>query len=653
MAESTAKGAKSQMPKAARNSGAGQGAVAKPNESWRFRWPNTADFNFDYYRLLELAQDSAIAQNQDQELRIAVIGAGVAGLVAARELFRCGYTNLDIYEASPRIGGRTYSVRLDNQHTTMEMGAMRMPFFDRVDSKNCVLDFYRKLFKIKTQTFPNPGAETADTGVWVNGGYGPDMTKPLNQPTLLMWKKEDKKPPTTTLQAVFVKWDRFATLFKQEALKEYGRGVEDWENFWHAFVQRYWAMSFRDFVHRDQIRSYDPRNPGDFGGLGMNQDEANLFYVIGAGDGGWGAFYDISCLFPVRTLLFGYGSGHQLIQGKFGDAGNYAPGPQPAAFPTDSLGHTLQRPEYLGMQSFADCLLYEPVKSSNVDAISLYEAIQSTNYNVNLYTRNGVGTITRLSDGKVRLDSIARSQDYDAVIITPSTWALQMSINFEGFDASVMPFNVQAAVAMSHWITSCKVFFPLTRRYWEERKPNGDPFIPQTLVTDTFIQGVYGYGVTTKAFSDPGVLLASYTWEDDANKLLASTDDEALAHRCLAKLDDILTQSRNRPISPYVNRDQPSVISWAKMPTYRGCAKLTRSRSWEHDYSLLRYNQDHSAKSHLYCAGEAYSVEGGWTEPALRMAIDAVVHIAKNTKAKFVSGFKLSDYPRYSSWNPS
>jgi tryptophan 2-monooxygenase len=651
MPPSTTKSSKAKPP--AGSQPAGKSAGQKSAGEWRFHWPNTADFNFNYYHLLELAKDSSIAENKNKDLRIAIIGAGVAGLVAARELFRCGYTNIDIYEASSRIGGRTYSKRLEGQHTTMEMGAMRMPFFDRIDSQNCVLDFYRKLFAIKTQEFPNPGATTADTGVWVNAGYGPDMAKPLPDPTLLIWKKENQEPPNNTLKAVYNRWARFAKRFRTVAQEKYAQSWAEWESFWHAFVQHYWAMSFRDFVFQSEIKSYNANKPGYFGGLGMNQDEANLFYVIGAGDGGWGAFYDISCLFPIRTLLFGYGTGHRLIQGKFGTDGNYDPGPQPDSRPTDSLGYSLHRPEYLGVQSFAECLFYEPVTSRRVDADSLYEAIQSTKYDVNLYTRTGVEKITYLDGGKVCVESKARSNKYDAVVITPSTWALQMSINFENFDAHIMPFNLQAAVAMSHWITSCKVFFPLTRRFWEERNSEGDPFIPQTLVTDTFVQGVYGYGVTTKAFSDPGVLLASYTWEDDANKLLASTSDEALARRCLTKLDDILMQSRNRPISPYVNRDQPSVIHWAKMPTYRGCAKLTRSRSWEHDYTLLRYNQHHSAKSHVYCAGEAYSVEGGWTEPAMRMAIDAVIHIAKNTGAKFVSGFHYDKYPRYSSWNPT
>ena len=33
-------------------------------ESWQLAWPNTADHNFNYYKLLNRAEQSAIAQNQ-------------------------------------------------------------------------------------------------------------------------------------------------------------------------------------------------------------------------------------------------------------------------------------------------------------------------------------------------------------------------------------------------------------------------------------------------------------------------------------------------------------------------------------------------------------------------------------------------------------
>jgi tryptophan 2-monooxygenase len=176
-------------------------------------------------------------------------------------------------------------------------------------------------------------------------------------------------------------------------------------------------------------------------------------------------------------------------------------------------------------------------------------------------------------------------------------------------------------------------------------------------VTDTFLQGAYGIAVSRKGRQSDkgyrGVLLASYTWEDDATKLLGDSDDE-LANRCLAELDEILfTRCRNiqEKISPYVVKT-PKVWHWERTPSYRGCARLYRQGSWDSDYALLTYNREYSAASHLYLAGEAYSVEGGWVEPALRSALDAVIHLINHrcpthTKGEFCNRFKFNMYPHH------
>lgn len=41
-----------------------------------------------------------------------VIGAGLAGLAAAKALLEQGFTNVTVLEASSRIGGRVQSVKL-------------------------------------------------------------------------------------------------------------------------------------------------------------------------------------------------------------------------------------------------------------------------------------------------------------------------------------------------------------------------------------------------------------------------------------------------------------------------------------------------------------------------------------------------------------
>lgn len=49
--------------------------------------------------------------------RVVVIGAGLAGLAAARALLEQGFTNVTVLEASRHIGGRVQSVRLGKRHS--------------------------------------------------------------------------------------------------------------------------------------------------------------------------------------------------------------------------------------------------------------------------------------------------------------------------------------------------------------------------------------------------------------------------------------------------------------------------------------------------------------------------------------------------------
>ncbi|XP_066853190.1 spermine oxidase isoform X2 [Anser cygnoides] len=53
--------------------------------------------------------------------RIVVIGAGLAGLSAAKALLESGFTDVTVLEATDRIGGRVQSVKLG--HATFELGA--------------------------------------------------------------------------------------------------------------------------------------------------------------------------------------------------------------------------------------------------------------------------------------------------------------------------------------------------------------------------------------------------------------------------------------------------------------------------------------------------------------------------------------------------
>jgi tryptophan 2-monooxygenase len=633
-------------------------------EEWRFRFPNTADFNFNYWKLLNDARGTAIAKppsNADQ-LRIAIVGAGVAGLTAARELFRSGFRNIDIYEASERIGGRTYSQAspLPGDITTFEMGAMRVPFFwpestpkehqKLRGSKNAVIDEYCCEFDIRTEPFPNPGSENVSTGVYINRGYGAKSPEEPDNPDapkrLIFWEKSPQgqwEPDDAELREIQRKWKKFENKFKDACRKSYSDSVK-WSQTWQAILREYQRLSFRQLVLM-QPRSHAP---GNFGGPGLDPSQARILAVVGMGDGGWGAFYDISCLYVLRIVMFGFFDNLQMIVGKIGKDEKLSIAPE--QIPCDSAGKKLATPRFLGVQSLAECLFYRRSLRYNGAEESLYEAMdkaRGSRLGVHLYVRTPVRGIRRLGEsGQIRISTeVAAAVEYDEVIVTAMPWSLEVESTFDRFRPSQLPWKVRDAMKSSHFITSCKVFFPLKELYWL------DSGIPQVIITDTFLQGAYGIAIsetaTTTDRAYKGVLLASYTWEDDATKLLADNDDR-VAERCLDELDAILMRCIERTISPYVIKAAPRVIHWARSPHYRGCARLYRPGSWDLDRSLLTYNREYSAKSHLYLAGEAYSVEGGWVEPALRSALDAVIHLVHNRNGTFSNKFNFQLYPCHS-----
>jgi monoamine oxidase len=83
-------------------------------------------------RSIMLCDDPRVRTGPRPRSQVAVLGAGVAGLVAAYELNGLGY-DVDVYEASPRIGGRIHTHRFGPELSApqAELGAMRIPIKHR------------------------------------------------------------------------------------------------------------------------------------------------------------------------------------------------------------------------------------------------------------------------------------------------------------------------------------------------------------------------------------------------------------------------------------------------------------------------------------------------------------------------------------------
>ncbi len=614
--------------------------VVNTADEWLPAYPSPPDFRFNYYHLLTLAKNNknsiGNAPNADNPPTIGIVGGGIAGITAARELYRCGY-KIILIEATSRICGRHYTTHTDGV-TDMEMGAMRFPFFSKPDSKNSVSEYYiLDEGNCTLQDFPNPGAAPGNTGIYINKGYGPDNE--YSKPTLIDWPytpSNPSPPDNDKLKEVYQKVSAFVSLFTQEAGKLYS-GAE-WGKFWKNVSNNYEQMNVNDLVYTPAITKY--QNDGWFGGFGMDDDQAQIFALIGSGDGSWGAFYEVSSMWFIRCVMFGFNSNLQTVVG-ITDKSNL---PHYNSDVTDSKGNKLEPPLYKGIQALDEWLFYAPPPGSDS---SLYEASKKSNPYVRILTNSPVQELQKdPSTGKINIvceDSTKETYEVDHVVVTPTLWASELNIKLTGFDQSEMPPLVLSARNSQHNITSCKVFYKLKETYWE----NGVSKIPQVIVTDEYVQDAYGVKWSDKS-GEQGVLLASYTWEDDATKLLPF-DNSYIGQFLLDKLEEICQSTLNESIIQYVDIDSgPIVIHWSQQTYFHGCAKLYRQRNWALNYALLAYNQEHSSNSKIYFAGENYSVEGGWTEPALRMALDATINILKNSKGTFNNGFDPKEnYPQY------
>ncbi|XP_052019901.1 L-amino-acid oxidase [Apodemus sylvaticus] len=88
----------------------------------------------DYERLLKVVTLGLNRTSKPQ--KVVVVGAGVAGLVAAKVLSDAGH-KVTILEAANRIGGRIFTFRDEETGWIGELGAMRMPSSHRILHKLC------------------------------------------------------------------------------------------------------------------------------------------------------------------------------------------------------------------------------------------------------------------------------------------------------------------------------------------------------------------------------------------------------------------------------------------------------------------------------------------------------------------------------------
>ena len=260
-------------------------------------------FPFDDWIAHPAGLGSIPAERHGEE--VAVIGAGISGLVAAYELMKLGVRPV-VYEAS-QMGGRLRSQPFEGADGVIaELGGMRFP----VSSTS----FYHYVDKLGLQTlpFPNPLTEAAGSTVVDLEGETYYAGSLGELPSLFT--------EVADAWANALEEARFTDI--QNAIR--ARDVATLKSLWNDLVSRWDDRTFYDFVASSQA----------FSKLSFRHRE--VFGQVGFGTGGWDSDFPNSMLEIFRVVMTNCDTDQRLIVGGVGQVPRglwRCPAPRPTHWP--------------------------------------------------------------------------------------------------------------------------------------------------------------------------------------------------------------------------------------------------------------------------------------------------------------------------------
>ncbi len=241
------------------------------------------DFPFAYDDYVRSPYGIGSVPESAHGTRVAVIGGGISGMLAARELLRMGLRPV-VYE-SDQIGGRMRSVPFeDHPGIVAEMGSMRFP------PSSTTLFHYIDALGLQTEPFPNPLAEAT-----------PSTVVDLKGVTHYAHTLADLPDVFTE---VSVAWQRtleeLAELVPlQDAIRH--RDVAALKEVWNDLVVRLDDETFYGFLCRSEA----------FASFRLRE----IFGQVGFGTGGWDTDYPNSILEILRVVSTAADDHHRGIVG--------------------------------------------------------------------------------------------------------------------------------------------------------------------------------------------------------------------------------------------------------------------------------------------------------------------------------------------------
>lgn len=547
------------------------------------------DFPFDYARYLQAKGASPLGSLQPENLgqAVLVVGAGVAGLVAAYECMRMGLRPV-VVEASGRIGGRLFSDGVGS--VPFERGAMRFPVSGRA-----LMHYFDKVgMRDNSEDFPNPGSVAAVSTVvdYEGNKYyfeGDDGEFP---------RPEKFKAIEDRFFEEFLEQSPIHFAAMERAMSD-GTVDQDFiKSTWNNMLELGWDnLSF----HAAMVEQAK-----------WSAADINLFGQIGFGTGGWNTDFPNCFLEVLRVLYTGLDVSHQLMR----DGADQLPQRLWAGTPG----------------SFGDEHVYW-------DALETVQTLTMAGLPGRNPLRQEVSLVSRREDGQfeVYLHDLERQEDHTqtfaAVVYTPHVRILD-KFRYRHADPqpagpALLSQKQWEAVMYTHYMQSAKVFAQTRSPFWKARDSEGRQLMSITL-SDRLTRGTYlvDYGASSGNYTGSGIFL-SYTWNDDSLKLLGSQAHMPNAELCTTLLEQVYPQVDLR--GQYLGSDPFAQIQWEAEPFYLGAFKMNLPGQYE--YQRLLFSQFHEggngvANDGFILAGDDVSWTAGWAEGAVTTALNAVDKLA-------------------------
>ncbi|WP_448953465.1 flavin monoamine oxidase family protein [Labrys neptuniae] len=243
------------------------------------------DFPFAYDEWLAHPAGLGAVPAAKHGARVAIIGAGAAGLVAGYELMRLGLRPV-LYE-SARLGGRLRSQRFEGTDGIVaELGGMRFPISSR--------GFYHyvDMLGLETRDFPNPLTPAAGSTVI-----------DLEGETLYARTLDDLPPLYQEVAAAYHQALEEGAQFSALQAAMRARDAKRIKELWDPIVRDWDERTFYDFVvSSDAFRKLSFRHREVFG-------------QVGFGTGGWDSDFPNSMLEILRVNLGGFDDGQRYVVG--------------------------------------------------------------------------------------------------------------------------------------------------------------------------------------------------------------------------------------------------------------------------------------------------------------------------------------------------